>query len=99
MIEVYTTHVVYFRLSRSNDTYAAKRLKEKNEQINKDNPVPSLDINYIKQLRKDVNSMKVRGDIDNLQTVEAVIILLDKLIQNGRETDKKQPKLECKLEN
>lgn len=85
------------RLSRSNDTYAAKRLKE-NEQINKDNPVPSLDINYIKQLREDVNSMKVRGDIDNLQTVEAVIILLDKLIQNGRETDKEQPKLECKLE-
>ena len=52
------------------------------------NPMLSLDNNYLKQLKKDVNSIIVGSD-DDLQIIEAVVILIEKL-QNGVETEKKE---------
>ena len=52
------------------------------------NPILSLDNNYLKQLKEDINSIIV-GSFDDLQIIEAVDILLEKL-QNGVETEKKE---------
>jgi FMN-dependent NADH-azoreductase len=56
-------------------------------EINKDNPVPSIDDKYIQALIK-VKSARNCRDLKAIKLVED-------LIQNGVETDKEEPKLKC----